>query len=68
MYSENSDHFQHGEKTFEPTPIELRKQYNTLDSIIRARSTKLQEENSKTTEANSDKEEDGFLPPFNSAF
>ena len=73
MYPENKHDpaLQRGEKPFEPTPIELRKQYNTLDNLIRTRSGELKEENSQS-EANSGSGEnegnDGFLPPFNSAF
>lgn len=69
MYPEKPNDIEKGEKSFEPTPVELRKQYNTLDSIIRARSTKLQEDNNKTADANTDSDDDdGFLPPYNSAF
>jgi hypothetical protein len=59
-----------GEKPFEPTSIELRKQYNTLDSLIRMRSNELTSDNGKAVESNNQNEDDndGFIPPFNSAF
>lgn len=71
MYSERTDDMQRGErKPFEPTPIELRKQYLTLDSIIRIRSGKLKDELRNEVNDNLDQNNDdaGFLPPYNSAF
>ena len=72
MYPENTNDpvlNQRGEKPFEPTPMELRKQFNSLDSLIRMRSTELKDQQKSLEE--SDKTEDGndgFLPPYNSAF
>ena len=70
MYPESADDMKRGErKPFEPTPIELRKQYLTLDSIIRLRSGKLKEENNAEASNTLDEsDDDGFLPPYNSAF
>lgn len=72
MYSERTDDMQRGErKPFEPTPIELRKQYLTLDSIIRIRSGRLKDELTqeiKNEFNENDADDAGFLPPYNSAF
>jgi len=72
MYPENTSDpalQQRGEKPFEPTSIELRKQYNTLDSLIRMRSNDLKGEAGNAAEAgNNPEENDGYLPPYNSAF
>ena len=57
-----------GEKPFEPTDNELRKQIASLDNLIRQRSGKLKEEQTENTEPKGLGEDEGFLPPFNSAF
>lgn len=71
MHSDHtSDDTKRGErKPFEPTPIELRKHYNTLDNLIRARSGELKNETKNEAEnAAEGNDDDGFLPPYNSAF
>ena len=69
MLLEPNDDMKRGErKPFEPTPIELRKQYNTLDAIIRARSGQLKEETKSEVNDSDDTDDSGFLPPYNSAF
>ena len=70
MLPESNDDMKRGErKPFEPTPIELRKQYNTLDALIRARSGQLKDKLKSEVNNGSDEADDnGFLPPYNSAY
>ena len=69
MLLQDNDDMKRGErKPFEPTPIELRKQYNTLDAIIRARAGQLKDDLTPEADAERDDTDRGFLPPYNSAY